>query len=74
MNIAKLARRESSCTPDEISSDLQSLLDGAQRHGQESEPDHEIGDLQQLLIACWDELPRAARRKIAADFAHLKDW
>ncbi len=29
------------------------LLEAARLHGENSEPDHEIGDLQDLFVACW---------------------
>jgi hypothetical protein len=28
-------------------------MEGAKRHGIESDPDHEVGDLQDMLVACW---------------------
>lgn len=42
---------------------LQILLDGALRHGLDSEPDHEVGDLQTFLIACWDEMTPEQRER-----------
>jgi hypothetical protein len=29
------------------------LVRGAEQHGEDSEPDHEVGDLQELLILMW---------------------
>jgi hypothetical protein len=29
------------------------LLDAARLHGEDSEPDHEVGDLQTFFLACW---------------------
>ncbi len=30
-----------------------SLIECAATHGENSEPDHEVGDLQDLLVSCW---------------------
>jgi hypothetical protein len=29
------------------------LLDCARNHGENSEPDHEVGDLADFLVSCW---------------------
>jgi len=29
------------------------LIEAATLHGENSEPDHEVGDLQELFLACW---------------------
>ncbi len=29
------------------------LMEAARLHGENSEPDHDVGDLQDLLFACW---------------------
>lgn len=34
-------------------SDIEQVLDAAQRHGEQSEPDHEVGDLQEIVRALW---------------------
>ena len=47
---------------------LQQLLDMAQQHGEDSEPDHEVGDLQEMLTACWATMSPADRRKVFALF------
>jgi hypothetical protein len=33
---------------------LDRILEAARMHGLDSNPEHEIGDLQQALTACWD--------------------
>ena len=38
-----------------------SLLECAVAHGENSEPDHEVGDLQDLLVACWSVMSPAQR-------------
>ena len=35
---------------------LEKLLAGAKAHGSFSEPDHEVGDLQEVLRTCWEYL------------------
>lgn len=35
---------------------LEDLIDAAKQHGEDSEPDHEVGDLQDLLRAMWELL------------------
>lgn len=34
--------------------DVEVYLEAARQHGNESEPDHEIGDLRSLLRAIWE--------------------
>lgn len=29
------------------------LIEAAEQHGIDSEPDHEVGDLQTFFVACW---------------------
>lgn len=33
--------------------EIEDLLACAQAHGEDDDPDHEVGDLQDLLRACW---------------------
>lgn len=41
----------------------QLLIDAAEAHGQDSEPDHEVGDLQDVVRSCFEEMsPEQARR------------
>jgi hypothetical protein len=42
--------------------ELERILDAARRHGQESEPDHEVGDLLEVLRALWPRVPARTRR------------
>ena len=46
---------------------LEALLAAAEEHGLESEPDHEVGDLQDLLRACWSRLGEADRAALHAE-------
>jgi len=43
---------------------LEKLMAAARRHGLESDPDHEVGDLQDVLRSCWDRLSPAAREEV----------
>ena len=47
---------------------LQQVLDAAKRHGKESEPDHEVADLQDLLWACFAKMPNDLAATV------LEDW
>lgn len=31
-------------------------MEGARLHGENSEPDHEVGDLAAFLVACWSAM------------------
>lgn len=44
------------------------LIEAAEKHGQDSDADHEVGDLQDLLRACWAEMnPQQRARVLAGD-------
>lgn len=43
------------------------LIDVAREHGDDSEPDHEVGDLQAFLRSAWLILNLDQRRKVLAD-------
>lgn len=54
---------------------LEALLEAAEAHGRESDPDHEVGDLQDLVRACWARLPEADRAALHEDFSDaLRLW
>jgi hypothetical protein len=46
---------------------VEHLIEAATRHGQESEPDHEIGDLQQFLRLAWEIMTPAQCERLLAD-------
>jgi hypothetical protein len=48
--------------------DIETMIEDAERHGRESEPDHEVGDLQALVRVLWAALPPAARATIATEW------
>lgn len=52
---------------------LDTLLAAAQAHGEESDPDHEVGDLQDMLAATWELLSQNARDDVYDDFMELID-
>ncbi len=38
---------------DTLDKNVETLIEGARLHGENSDPDHEVGDLQDLLRECW---------------------
>src|SRR5690348_8678405 len=52
----------------EEGADLDELFALARKHGEESEPDHEVGDLQDLARMLWERASEADRRAVAAVF------
>jgi len=44
-----------------------SLLEGARLHGENSDPDHEVGDLCDFLIACWSAMSPEQRALALSD-------
>jgi hypothetical protein len=55
--------------------DIEQLIDAARAHGEDSEADHEVGDLQEVLRACWSQMTHAARACVASKFSGLvNDW
>ena len=48
----------------EVEAGVEAIIDAATRHGQESDPDHEVGDLQDALRLAWDLLIPAARKTL----------
>jgi hypothetical protein len=45
----------------------ESLLEAARLHGENSEPDHEVGDLQTLFVACWSVMSPEQRALALVD-------
>ena len=48
------------------------LLEAARRHGAESEPDHEVGDLEEIVFACWARLTPAQRAEVHTEI--MTEW
>ena len=54
---------------------LEKLFAAAKAHGEESEPDHEVGDLQGVLFSCWERLTAKQRREIYEEHEELvSEW
>jgi hypothetical protein len=53
---------------------LRELMDAAEAHGRESEPDMEIGDLQQILHDAWERLTRQQRREVYEANLDILEW
>lgn len=45
--------------------DAEFYIDAAELHGQDSEPDHEVGDLQDFLRAAFSLMTKEQRAKFA---------
>jgi len=43
---------------------LDKLLAAAEAHGSDSEPDHEVGDLQAIIRSCWKRMSSTQRREV----------
>jgi hypothetical protein len=52
---------------------LDQIIGAAAKHGHDSEPDHEVGDLQDALRLAWAELTPAKRKKIHAAYFETHD-
>lgn len=46
---------------------VEDLIGFAQKHGEDSDPDHEVGDLQDLLRAAWKLMTPEQRRAMLTD-------
>lgn len=51
--------------------DVETLISAARAHGRQSEPDHEVGDLQDILRACWAQMAPGDRRAVLEHFRDL---
>lgn len=55
--------------------DIETYISAAQQHGEDSEPDHEVGDLQDMLRVVWKLLTpqqKAAFRESEAALSTLE--
>ncbi len=48
---------------------VEDWIESAKAHGGEGEPDHEVGDLQELIWSLWDEMTPAQRLAALAKHA-----
>jgi len=46
-----------------------SILECARLHGENSEPDHEVGDLTDFFVACWAVMSPEQRAVVLSDRA-----
>ena len=51
--------------------ELERIFAAAKAHGEASEPDHEVGDLQAVLVSCWARMTQEQRREVWAE--HLEN-
>lgn len=52
--------------------DAETYIAAARTHGEDSDPDHEVGDLQEFLRAAFRQMSPAQRSAFAAD-AQVQD-
>jgi hypothetical protein len=53
---------------------LDIALDSAQAHGEQSEPDHEVGDLLELIEALYAEMTYPQRRRALTLYGKGRTW
>lgn len=54
---------------------LEQLLAAAAAHGNDSAPDHEVGDLIAILHSAWERLSPTDRQAVFTEHAQLiEDW
>lgn len=54
---------------------LDQLIASASAHGEQSDPDHEVGDLLDILRAVWPKLTAKAQRDIFEQFKdRVEEW
>lgn len=54
---------------------LDLLLNAAHKHGMESEQDHEVGDLHEILRSCWVRLTPQQRKEVFEEHIQkVEDW
>ena len=51
--------------------EFDALLIAANKHGMESDPDHEVGDLQDILRSCWKRLTSEQKKEVYREHAEL---
>jgi hypothetical protein len=50
------------------------LINSANNHGRESDPDHEIGDLQDVVALAWRIMSQKQRSQLLVDCEELANW
>jgi hypothetical protein len=63
----KTEQAKADVEPDKI---LEDIFQAAKAHGEESEPEHEVGDLQEALSIAWAKLSPEAKREVHAELAN----
>lgn len=46
---------------------VEKILNAAEQHGRESEPEHQVGDLRDALRLAWRHLTPDARERVLAE-------
>jgi hypothetical protein len=47
--------------------DVETVIQAARAHGEDSDPDHEVGDLQDALRVAWDVMTQLQRAQFMDD-------
>lgn len=63
-----MPKQRKSAENDTAGLDVEKIIDAATAHGEESVPEHEVGDLQQALREAWKHLTPEGRRAV------MEDW
>jgi hypothetical protein len=50
------------------------LISAAEKHGQESGIDHQVGDLEQVVRACWEKLDEEGRQAVINACDDVLSW
>ena len=53
------------------------LMNAARAHATESDPEHEVGDLQDIVIACFEQMKKKQKRAVFRQWNitdMLKEW
>jgi hypothetical protein len=48
--------------------DIEVVLEAAKLHGEDSDPDHEVGDLQDFARLCWKRLTPDQKREAFEEY------
>jgi len=66
LTVPQMTARDSTGEPPERMG-IEAYIEAAEQHGLDDDPDHEVGDLQDLLRKAWEYMPEEARQRFVAD-------
>jgi hypothetical protein len=53
---------------------VEDIITSAYWHGQKSEPEHQVGDLEAVLRTCWALLSPTERMFVYEEHAEILEW